>query len=82
MYGDVGIAEQQKIRRDDGIKQFSIQFSIQHPTYFSHYTCVEKICKMGLYTELFYLHTFLHLYSFNSLHINLNSTHTRSIVGA
>ena len=39
-----------KTSRDDGIKQFSIQ----HPTYFSHYTLWGKICKMVLYIELFY----------------------------
>ena len=46
-------AKSMKTSRDDGIKQFSIQ----HPTYFSHYTCIMgwgKICKMVLYTELFY----------------------------
>ena len=59
-----------KTSRDDGIKQFSIQ----HPTYFSHVLC-GKICKMVLYTELFYaiipacFHTFavllsLHLHTF------------------
>ena len=64
-----------KTSRDDGIKQFSIQ----HPTYFSHYTCImwKDICKMVLYTELFYaiipacfavllslhLHTFLMIFT-------------------
>ena len=45
-----------KTSRDDGI----IQFSIQHPTYFFSLCMYHvqvlcgKICKMGLYTELFY----------------------------
>ena len=42
---DSRTAKSKKTSRDDGIEQFSIQ----HPTYFSHYTCI-----MGLYTELFY----------------------------
>ena len=53
MYGDVGIAEQQKVRKQAGMDGIKL-FSIQHPTYFSHYTCI-MICKMGLYTGLFYM---------------------------
>ena len=33
---DSRTAKSMKTSRDDGIKQFSIQ----HPTYFSHYTCI------------------------------------------
>ena len=56
MYRDVGIAEQQKVRkqasRDDGIKQFSIATTPYIIIFLVIHVLCGKICKMGLYTAL------------------------------
>ena len=54
MYGDVGIAEQQKVRKQAGMMAYNS--SVYNPILhiFPHNTCMmRKVCRV-LYTELFY----------------------------